>query len=227
MKKYSVLGDSISTFEGYHPENYSVFYDKEKCRQNDISGVGDTWWHIVGEKLGAELCVNDSYSGSKVSGGGFPCACCEKRLTRLKTQTDTPDIILVYIGFNDFGNGVKIQNPGYLKVSEKDGYFFFAEAYEHMLNRLKELYPNAQIICGTLARTKLRNNSFWVLPYEYYGVDIRNYSEAIRSICKKCGCTLADLEQLDIQYETLDGSHPTAEGHKTFADMWLKCLGLF
>lgn len=225
MKKYSVLGDSISTFEGYHPYNYSVYYENERCKFNGLESVNDTWWYIVGEKLGAELCVNDSYSGSRVSGGGFPCACSDKRLTRLKTECDTPDIIFVYMGFNDYFNGVKIENPGYLKIREEDGHFFFSEAYEYMLNRLKELYPNAQIVCGTLVRTKLRDNADWVMPYEYYGIDIRNYNKVIRQVCEKCGVTLADLAKLDIQYETLDTAHPTKEGHKTLAEMWLKCLG--
>ena len=29
-KYFSVLGDSISTFEGYNPADYAVFYDRDR-----------------------------------------------------------------------------------------------------------------------------------------------------------------------------------------------------
>ena len=223
MKKYSVLGDSVSTFEGYQPSNYSVFYDKETCIKNEMKSVNDTWWYIVGEKLGASLCVNDSYSGSRVSGTSFPAASCDERLRRLRTADEIPDIILVYIGFNDFGYGVEIES----KIGNQtahDEKMFFAYAYEYMLNRLKELYPNTRIICGTLVRTRVRTDPYWLMPSELCGINFRYYNNAIRSICRKCGVVLADLALLDTEYETLDGSHPTAKGHREFADMWIKCL---
>lgn len=109
MRMVSVLGDSISTYEGYNPRGYAVYYDREKQYKNGMNSVYDTWWAKVNQRLRAYLCVNNSYSGSRVTGTGFPAACCEDRLAYLRTDTYSPDIILIYMGFNDFGNGVKIK----------------------------------------------------------------------------------------------------------------------
>lgn len=34
--KFSILGDSISTLEGYNPNGYKVFYTKEMCEKANI-----------------------------------------------------------------------------------------------------------------------------------------------------------------------------------------------
>ena len=39
----------------------------------------------------------------------------------------------------------------------------------------------------------------------------------------RCGKTTHWLE-IEGRYETLDGSHPTAKGHNTIADAWIKSL---
>lgn len=68
----SIMGDSISTFESFNPDGYCVFYDEQMQYINGLTLVNDTWWAQVIQALHGELCVNNSYSGSKVSGEGFP-----------------------------------------------------------------------------------------------------------------------------------------------------------
>ena len=65
MPKYkvSILGDSISTYIGYNPRGYAVYYKDDKAYDNEINSVNDTWWKQVIDGLGGELCVNNSYSG--------------------------------------------------------------------------------------------------------------------------------------------------------------------
>lgn len=70
----SIIGDSISTYTGYNPAGYAVFYTEENIRNNNLQSVYDTWWAKVNQFLQAFLCVNASYSGSKVSGNIFPAA---------------------------------------------------------------------------------------------------------------------------------------------------------
>ena len=36
MKKISILGDSISTLEGYNPRNYKVFYAGDTCKRSGV-----------------------------------------------------------------------------------------------------------------------------------------------------------------------------------------------
>ena len=74
MKYVSILGDSISTFEGCNTKGYSIYYDEYHKEINGIKGVEDMWWHKVITHLGAQLCTNNSYSGSLVTGDKFPAA---------------------------------------------------------------------------------------------------------------------------------------------------------
>ena len=43
MKSVSILGDSISTFEGFNPDGYAVFYTPASQEANGLNGVFDTW----------------------------------------------------------------------------------------------------------------------------------------------------------------------------------------
>ena len=81
----SFLGDSISTYSGFNPKGYAVFYDEEMQRCNGLNSVYDTWWAKVNLALHAYLCVNNSYSGSRVSGVEFPAGCCSERIMHLHT----------------------------------------------------------------------------------------------------------------------------------------------
>ena len=108
MSTVSILGDSISTYEGYNPDGYEVYYDEFMQARSRLTDVNDTWWAMTMHHFGWDLCVNNSYSGCKVSGKAFPAASSEARLLNLKTDDSQPDFILIYIGFNDFGYGVEI-----------------------------------------------------------------------------------------------------------------------
>ena len=42
--KISIPRDSISTYVGYNPYGYSVYYKDDRLYDNDITSVDDTWW---------------------------------------------------------------------------------------------------------------------------------------------------------------------------------------
>lgn len=223
MRLVSIVGDSISTYAGYNPKGYAVYYDDEIRRKNHLNSVYDTWWAKVNQALGAYLCVNNSYSGSRVTGNSFPAASCDERLSHLHTSMHRPDIILIYMGFNDFGHGVNVAQ----RVPVRKNMLFFSDAYKHMLSRIRQLYPDALIVCGTLMRTKIKGCEDWIFPESYAGTRFDDYNEAIRKVCKKERCCLADIASFNIPYETLDGTHPTNEGHITLAHAWIRCLREF
>ena len=220
MSMISILGDSISTFEGMNPQGYAVFYEGEKREINELETEEETWWGRVLNVLGADLCVNASYSGSRMSGLIFPAGCSDERLLALRTEACVPDIILVFMGYNDFAYGV----PVACKSDEclTDRKMTFSGAYELVLSHLKILYPHSRIVCGTLMRSRVRGRIGWQFPEIIDAEPFERYNEAIRTACRKCGVELADLSAYDMAYETLDGSHPTALGHKTIADLWIK-----
>lgn len=220
MRLISILGDSISTYEGCQPPNYSVFYNRFRQQRNGLTDVSDTWWFQVIRFLGGELCVNNSYSGSTVSGGHFPSASSQERLSCLHLGHRKPDMILVYIGFNDFGTGVRI-HPEYLHQSDP---YSFEDSYRTMLTAMQQSYPAATIVCGTLLQTTFRGRQHWVFPQEYAGVGFEEYNDVIRALTAEKNCLLADLAATRLRYETLDGTHPTANGHQTIAQAWNTCL---
>ncbi|MDO5133355.1 MAG: SGNH/GDSL hydrolase family protein [Eubacteriales bacterium] len=217
MKQISILGDSISTFAGVNPQGYSVYYDKDLQLRNGLNSVDDTWWAKVIHRMQGRLCVNDSYSGSRVTGEGFPAGASEKRIRNLRTEQHDPDIILIFMGLNDFAGGVEL-------ISSLDD-FGFEDSYDFMLKTVKTIYPSADIVCGTLMRTVLRGRSVWQFPEYSAGAGFEQYNNSIRWVTQENQCYLADLCREDARYETLDGFHPTARGHAAIAGRWIECLG--
>lgn len=224
MRFVTIVGDSISTYEGYNPQGYSVFYNEEMQKENGLKSVYDTWWAQVNQALHGLLCVNNSYSGSKVSGKDFTAAVSEHRMNMLKTQEFSPDYILIYIGFNDFGNGVQVSKSK-TAISQSLDDSVFEDAYDLMLQKIISRNPMAKIICGTIMRTKIRGKENWEFPEYYAGIGLEHYNNVIRRVVEKNNCMIADVSRLSMRYETLDGVHPTVNGHKIIADAWIRCLG--
>ncbi len=220
VKKYSVLGDSISTYEGFNPEQNAVFYNSFNNFRNDLKSVEDTWWSQVIDDLGGELCVNNSYSGGMVSGNEFPAACSPERAGALHTQNDAPDCILIYIGFNDFGRGIPI------KCKKSKNTFSFYSAYCTMLKIVKKQYPFSRIVAMTLPKGYIRDEADRPFPEWFNGnISFSDYNDAIRKACREYNVEIADIALSEKRYETLDGTHPTAEGHRLIAENVLKHLG--
>lgn len=216
MKLVSILGDSVSTFQGTNPRGYSVFYDTSMQRVNGLNSVSDTWWDRVITSMNARLCVNNSYSGSRVTGDCFPAAACEERLQNLGTQGEQPDYILIYAGFNDFAGGAEL-------ISSLDTYGF-EDSYDQMLRTIRQNYPSARTVCATLMRTRVRGDHNWQFPEYWAGIGLEDYNNVIRWTAQENRCDLADLARSSVRYETLDGAHPTAQGHREIAVNWIKCM---
>lgn len=226
MRRISILGDSISTFAGYNPPGYLVYYDKWQQINNGLVTVMDTWWAQVIRALDGELCVNNSYSGSCVTGVSFPSATSPDRINALATQEHSPDLILIYIGYNDFGRNVMLTDYDSGLADMK-----FSPAYFDMMRMIHERFPEAKTVCGTLMRTKIMGRANWVFPErerikeisDRYG-GFEDFNDVIRSCARMQGGYLADIGALGSSCETLDGAHPTVNGHRTLADAWIRCL---
>lgn len=108
--RVSLIGDSISTFEGYMPAGYTWHYPNSTA---DVDVVEKTWWHrlIYHYMENAELDMNLSFSNTTVTmnqdknnvgvywyGHDF-CS----RFIECKGMGD-PDVILIHGGTNDHGH---------------------------------------------------------------------------------------------------------------------------
>ena len=217
--KISIMGDSISTFEGYNPPGYHVYYTMPMAKANGLESVDDTWWKKVIDGLGGELCVNNSYSGSEVVGLGVKPACSQQRCGGLHCENNIPDIVLIYMGTNDRGFKEKIG------LDEPDDPLRFYGAYRLMLNQIKGNYPYAKVVCATVPIAYVKGDEAFVNS-EGFLKEVKAYNDAIKLAVKEEGCFLVDIAGAGERYETLDGCHPTKKGHDTLARLWLKELPL-
>lgn len=212
----SIMGDSISTFKGFNPYGYAVYYNEDVAYENELSSVNDTWWMQVIGGLGGKLSLNNSYSGSFVAGEYQTSACSKNRCAFLDNGAK-PDVILVYMGTNDRGYALDI------KPDEPDNTQYFYGGYKTMLKRIKANYPSAKVICATLliAYKKGYENiaaSPTILEHS------KKYNQAIRRAVQEENCLLADIAAFGERYQTLDYAHPTKIGHNTMAKLWLESI---
>lgn len=228
-KQFSILGDSVSTLEGFNPKGYNVFYAGENCELSGVNEMADTWWGRVIDFFGGELLVNNSWSGSRVtqlpdSDSLFPSSCSDERTGRLHIRNIMPDIIIVYLGTNDWANGVLFENEALEGVWQQyNG--DFCRAYTTMLRKLKANYPNAEIWCCTLCATFMSSNPSFDFPCVYNGNDINEYNRIIETVAKQYDCKIIDLFSYHIPYDSIDGSHPNTNGMNTLATLMIRSIG--
>lgn len=219
-KFFSIFGDSISTLERYNPPDYDVFYESTNKRISGVYTPEDTWWGQVVQALGGRVLVNNSFSGSCVC--KLPAVivesygCSDARTSKLGMGPLTPDVIIIFLGINDWGMGLPV-----FPTAFRAGLSVFSEAYEAMLTKIKQNYPNAEIWCLTLPRSYQSHKPEWEYPTHYAGRDIADYCKAIQECSKRTGCKVLDVHKVDTPYDTIDGFHPTADGMKTIGDLIL------
>jgi len=226
----SILGDSISTFEGYIPEadGVNLKHTTRYPQEDLVMEVEETWWMQVITELdgkaegGARLGVNDSWSASMVyndldeNAGSFGPDACMASVTRIRNlgSNGEPDFILYYGGTNDVLHLVPLGSfdpDGDSRTVAADNvdwnaatWVTFAEAYEAAIFRLRSCYPDAKLLV--------------MLPTyadeQYYTEDeLATYNAVMAKICEHYGVSYIDLRDSGVTVEHLpDGIHPGYEG---------------
>lgn len=229
----SVLGDSISTYDGWIPSGFHVFYPLD----GGVTDVSQTWWMMLLEDTGMELCANNSSSGSLCAGDslaedGIQYACSTFRLSFLTgKQGRMPDIIIIYMGTNDLLNGIPIGDNDGTKIVEEGRIANFSDAYTLMLDKLASDYPASQIYCCTLAQVgDWGTEQPFVIFENGIGLTAENYSDCIRTVAENKGIPVIDLYNCGIEIDnlqdmSLDGVHMTPEGMKYLEQAVLSGIG--
>ncbi len=215
-QKLSIMGDSISTYEGYLPEGYPAFYSYHDAPLTDIQGYRDTWWGQVIERMGFSLLVNNSWSGSYVCqnpafevesyGSG------DARCAGLGADGQTPDQIIVYLGSNDRGAGYPLTSM------DKNDLTVIENAYGAMLDKLQKNYPKAELWCCTFPITTCSRNPQFSFPQMQNGIPMERYGEVIRAVAERHHCHVIDLWDPTQLCDTLEGLHPNYNGMRMIAD---------
>ncbi|MBW5474267.1 SGNH/GDSL hydrolase family protein [Enterococcus gallinarum] len=224
-KKISFLGDSITTYAGYIPTGNVAFYPSSGA----IKDVNLTWWKKLIDKSSGklELLVNNSWSGSRVTTTGGTDSAGITRAELLDSQTDNPDIIIVYMGVNDFNNNVPIGTfDGTSALPNVTT--TFGEAYGILLNKVVNKYPTAKVYCATIPI-----NSRGPYPRTNANGDtLASYNDRIRKIGESFGADILDFAKAGFNHVsaanfTSDGLHPNESGMTIMFDKARKALGLY
>ena len=234
---FSILGDSISTLWGYVPQGWRVHYEGE-VHVPGVECFADTWWGRVIDHFGGQLISNSSFSGSVVEGFGFPAGVSDERIASLVgPHGELPDVVIVYMGINDYGwgGGRNQVMGGSLSASAKpedlEGARMvepvvgpvalerFSAAYALMVQKIRLLAPDASIWCLTLAPATSPDIERRCYKYQISGIELDAYNDAIRSVAIKSGARVIDIRSYGIAYDAVDGCHPSALGMRQLADM--------
>lgn len=199
----SVLGDSISTYEGYNPVGYNVFYKEYKLTENDLMDVKDTWWMQVIKEIGGTLCVNNSFSGSYVYETCEFSISAKERCQALHDENHEPDVILIYAGINDCIGGIPVTD--------------FYNSYAAMLKRINERYPEARVFCSTITIGAKEKSSMTDHVYSL----LLPHNNAIKKAAYENRAEVIDLVEYKEYYSANDYTHPNKEGHHLLAEQWL------
>lgn len=190
-KSFAVIGDSISTYLNYIPDGFKYFYPYPTA---DVSDVNMTWWMQVINKMGGTLFVNNSYSGSCVSGTASSATKYMERLEYTTINGETPDVILVYMGSNDCASGgITAQ--------------MFDNDYTIMIENLQKLCPDSEIILMTLLTS----------PF-YDEADQIEFNEIIKKKAADFNLQVLDCSSASLSGHLVDSAHPAYSGMKVFAD---------
>ncbi len=228
-KYISVLGDSISTFNGINNDSANsnstiggnaVFYPN-----GEIDNVNKTWWQRTANILDMNLLVNNSWSGSRVfNGNGVAYG---SRSTELHGNVGSknginPDVIAIYMGVNDFDGNVTLGSFASLDeiYASATGYVTpqnFAQAYAIMLHKITQKYGDAKVLVITIPANGKRKDQ----------AALDNYNDQIRYIATYFGCQIVDLANVaDYSYSkyTFDDLHPNELGMQLIADLLVREL---
>ena len=201
-KKISILGDSISTYQGISDNpayNRELYYNPYYYGR--VFPIEKTYWHRVMSALGLVLCVNNSWSGGNLSGIDDEDSGVNRVYDLSNNNGEDPDIIIVFMGTNDLGRGVDVD--------------VFSADYERVLDTIVNKYPHAMVCCVNLPDRdpilKGRAEAF---------------NSAIEEAVKKAGDNffIADLFHSKLNNDfyylnTMDGLHPDEDGMRYIAEI--------
>lgn len=229
--KISVLGDSISSYQGVSVGN--AYYTAAK-----IPSVNSMWWKQLCRITGAEKLVVDAYASSccAVASASWTSsitpAVDNSRCKALHTGNSAsgnrvdPDIILIAMGLNDFQANVPLGAwDGHEPLASSDT-ATWRGAYANMLLKIHTEYPDALVFC--LSPWFFVRGSSSVVNMNSGGNTYQDFEDAMREVCNILGGVYIDCSNFGFTRQnyaapkfaltdnTPDGSifHPNATGQE-------------
>ena len=229
--KISVLGDSISSYQGVSVGNA---YNKP----SKIPSVNSMWWKQLCRITGAEPLVIDAYASSCCAvasaswTSGITPAVDDSRCRALHTGSTSsgnridPDIILIAMGLNDFQANVPLGAwDGHESLASSDT-ATWRGAYANMLLKIHTEYPDALVFC--LSPWFFVRGSSSGVNVNSGGNTYQDFEDAMREVCELMGGVYVDSNNFGFTRQNYsaqsfafddnasDGSlfHPNATGQE-------------
>lgn len=147
--KITLIGDSISTYEGWIPEGYANYYP-----QGAIDSVEKTYWYLLCSMLNASI-QNLSYAGSTVTNQNVPEVNLYKRIPLVNSDSS---LIIIALGVNDKQKEDNVGEYDYNKKIEEYDESIFTEAYIKAVRTLMQLHPSADLLLVAMASSNSMPN---------------------------------------------------------------------
>ncbi|MBQ8915087.1 MAG: hypothetical protein IJ046_02795 [Clostridia bacterium] len=192
-----ILGDSYSTFEGYVPEGYEVWYTPAGRDCNNVCRVEECWWHQFFANAPARLLYNCSWSGTTICNTGYEGSDCSDKsfIARLDKfiaegyfEKNRVDTMIIFGSTNDSWADSPVGEEKLSGWTDEDLYCVYP-AFSYMLSRAKAALPDARIV--------------FVMNFCLKEEFSRVFSRA----CRHFGVEFLPLSEFQ-----LGGGHPTVAG---------------
>ena len=175
-----IFGDSYSTYKGYIPEGYAVYYTGDRENPPDISSAEYTWWGRLLRETDSKLAQNNSWSGSTIGYTGYNNSDCshsssfiyrfEKLLNEGFFEKNKIDTLFVFGGTNDSWSNAPLGELKYDGIEEKE-LFCVLPAISHLAKRLKEELLGTRIVFIGNCDIKGEIVGAFKCVCEYYGLE--------------------------------------------------------
>lgn len=206
--RFSVLGDSYSSLEGYvYPDTNDVY----EYPDIGVTGAEQMWWSQVAGSTGWLLDRNNSFSGAMISNFDVMEYFVPASFINRMDNLGHPDVIFIFGGVNDLWYGAPFGEYVYADWTEEQ-LRSYRPALAYLLDNLKRLYPRAEL--------------YFLLETNPCpgGIDEEtrlNYIVSTHRIADHYDVDCIDL--LDIHKNLW---HPDVEGQKNIADQILEYLAV-
>ena len=146
--RFSILGDSYSSFAGYVDPDTNAVYPYNEI---GVTGAEQMWWAQVADSLSWVIERNNSFSGSLVCNFNYVNYYGPYSFLRRMNSLGHPDVIFIFGATNDasahdsdFNPIVSLGDYVYEGWTEEQ-LCTFRPACTYLFANLRDLYPNAKL----------------------------------------------------------------------------------
>lgn len=212
--RFSILGDSFSSLEGYvDPETNDPYIHYADI---GVTGPELMWWSQVADSMDWVMDKNNSFSGSLVCNhADFPGGpyYANNSFIRRMDQLGNPNVIFVFGATNDIYQDAALGEYVYADWTEEQ-LRDFRPALAYLFDYLKRQHPQATV--------------YFLLDLDLCGDDYTiddttrlEYIKSVHRLASHYGVTCIDLSDIH-----KDHWHPNAEGQRDIASQVLAALAL-